>query len=414
MTSPITSAPARLPAALIAVLILLVVSVSINYIDRSNLSIAAPLLQDEMGLSPKQLGVLLSVFFWTYSLCQIPAGWLADRFNVSWVLALGFLLWSATTAATGLVHGFAVLMAVRLLLGVGESVAYPCYSKILAGYFAEHQRGLANSLIDAGAKCGPAVGFLTGGLLMARFGWRPFFVALGLISLLWLPLWLAWRPRRPAANVEKSGGGPGIPEILRHRAAWACFAGHFCGNYFWYFLLTWLPFYLVRERNFSMLPMAFVGFVAYLVTAATTTTAGWLSDRAIASGSSPTRVRKACVCFGLGFASVIIGVTILPNATASMVLLFFACMSYGVFSSSHWAITQTLAGPLAAGQWSGLQNFVANLSGVAAPSITGFVVGSTGHFFGAFAVAAGVALAGSMIYLFGLGAVVPVQWQRSG
>jgi MFS family permease len=193
-----------------------------------------------------------------------------------------------------------------------------------------------------------------------------------------------------------------------------CFAGHFCGNYFWYFLLTWLPFYLVRERNFSMRTMASLGFLAYLVTAATTTTAGWLSDRAIASGSSPTRVRKACVGFGLGFASVILGVTILPNATASMVLLFFACMSYGLFSSSHWAITQTLAGPLAAGQWSGLQNFVANLSGVAAPSITGFVVGSTGHFFGAFAVAAGVALAGSMIYLFGLGAVVPVQWQRSG
>ena len=413
MTFPSISAPARLPAALRGVLILLVVSVSINYIDRSNLSIAAPLLKDELGISPAQLGVLLSSFFWTYAAFQIPAGWLADRFDVKWVLAAGFLLWSVTTAATGLIHGFGILIVVRLLLGVGESVAYPCYSKILAGYFAEHQRGLANSLIDAGAKCGPALGTLAGGLLMARFGWRSFFVALGLASLLWLPLWFKWMPRGQGAAFKVSGEAPGIADILRHRAAWATFGGHFCGNYFWYFLLTWLPFYLVRERHFSMQTMASLGFLTFVVTATATTVAGWLSDRAIAAGAAPTRVRRACAGFGLGFATIILGVTILPDATSSMILLLFASMGYGVFSSSHWAITQTLAGPLAAGKWSGLQNFVANLAGVAAPSITGFVVGSTGHFFGAFAVAAGIALSGAMIYTFCLGPVEPLQWRRS-
>ncbi len=413
MASPATSASARLPAALRGVLILLVASVSINYIDRSNLSIAAPLLKDELGISPAQLGVLLSSFFWTYAAFQIPAGWLADRFNVNWVLAAGFLLWSATTAATGLVHGFGMLIVVRLFLGVGESVAYPCYSKILARHFAEHQRGLANSLIDAGAKCGPALGTLAGGLLMARFGWRPFFVVLGLGSLLWLPPWWKCMPRRQSAAIEDSGEGPGIVDILRSRVAWASFAGHFCGNYYWYFLLTWLPFYLVRERHFSMQTMASLGFLTYFVTAATTTVAGWLSDRAIAAGAAPTRARKACVGFGLGFASIIFGVTMLPDATSSMILLILACMGYGMFASSHWAITQTLAGPLAAGKWSGLQNFVANLAGVTAPSITGFVVGATGHFFAAFAVCAGIALAGAMIYTFCLGPVEPVQWRRS-
>jgi MFS family permease len=164
------------------------------------------------------VGVLLSSFFWTYSAFQIPAGWLADRFDVNWVLAAGFLLWSATTAATGLIHGFSILIVVRLLLGVGESVAYPCYSKILAGHFAEHQRGLANSLIDAGAKCGPALGTLVGGLLMARFGWRPFFVALGLASLLWLPLWFKRMPRRQEPAFKLSGEAPGIADILRRRA----------------------------------------------------------------------------------------------------------------------------------------------------------------------------------------------------
>jgi sugar phosphate permease len=217
-------------------------------------------------------------------------------------------------------------------------------------------------------------------------------------------------PRGQGAAVKNSGEVPGIADILRRRAAWATFGGHFCGNYLWYFLLTWLPFYLVRERHFSMSQMASMGSLAYVVSAVATMAAGWLSDRAIAAGVAPTRVRKTCTGFGLGFATIIIGVTVLPNRTASMILLLLACMSYGIFSSSHWAITQTLAGPLAAGKWSGLQKFVANLAGVAASAITGFVVNATGRFFGAFAVCAGVALSGAMIYTFCLGAVEPVNW----
>lgn len=409
---PVAAPSARLPGALSGVLALLVASVAINYIDRRNLSIAAPLLKDELRISLAQLGVLLSSFFWTYSTFQIVSGWLVDRFEVSWVLAMGFLVWSPATAATGLIHTFAMLVVLRLLVGVGESVAYPCYSKILASRFAEQHRGLANSLIDAGTKCGPALGTLAGGLLMARYGWRSFFVVLGLGSLVWLPLWLYWMPREERVTAAAAANRPGIGDILCRRAAWATFGGHFCGNYFWYFLLTWLPFYLVRERHLSMQSMATLGSLAYLVTAVSTTAAGWLSDRAIASGASASRVRKTCTGFGLGFATMILGVTVIPDPTASTVLLLLGCVSYGVFASSHWAITQTLAGPLAAGKWTALQNFFANLAGVAAPTITGFVVGSTGHFFGAFAVSASVALAGSMIYTFGLGTVAPLDWSR--
>jgi len=411
MSSPSISPSVRTTAALRVVLILLVVSVSINYIDRGNLSIAAPLMKDDLGMSPAQLGVLLSAFFWTYSTFQLVSGWLVDRLDVNWILAAGFLLWSVATAATGLIRGFDLLILLRLLLGVGESVAYPCYSKILAGHFAEHQRGLANALIDAGTKVGPALGSLVGGLLMASYGWRSFFIVLGLVSLLWLPLWYKWMPSGHGVVPTESEKAPSIGDIVGRRAAWATFAGHFCGNYFWYFLLSWLPFYLVRERGFSMQQMGSLGSLAYFVTAAATTVAGLLSDRFIAAGVAPTRVRKACTGFGLGFATFIVGVTVFPNRTASIFLLLFACMSYGVFASSHWAITQTLAGPLAAGKWSGIQNFVANLAGVAAPAITGFVVNATGHFFGAFAISAAVALCGAMIYTFVLGPVKPVDWQ---
>jgi len=403
-------APARLPATLWGVLVLLVASVSINYIDRGNLSIAAPLLKDELRITPTQLGVLLSSFFWSYAACQILAGWLVDRFNVNAVMAAGFLLWSLATAATGLARGFAVLVALRLLLGIGESVAYPCYSKILAGHFAEEQRGFANSLIDAGTKVGPALGVFAGGLMMAQWGWRPVFVILGLGSLVWLPLWKRWMPRGHGLAAARCEETPGVREILKRRAAWATFGGHFCGNYYWYFLLTWLPFYLVRERHFSMDEMASLGSLAYLVTAAATTVTGWISDRAIARGASVSRVRKTCTGYGLGLATVIIGVTALPNRAESMALLLAACAAYGVFSSSHWAITQTVAGPLAAGKWSGLQNFVANLAGVAAPWVTGAVVTATGHFFLAFAASAAVALCGAVIYTFVLGPVETVNW----
>src|SRR5207302_11346495 len=119
---------------------LLVVSVFINYVDRGNLSIAAPLLKNELNISASQLGILLSAFFWTYTAMLFLCGWFVDRFDPSRVLALGYLIWSLCTAATGLVHGFAMLLFMRLILGTGESVAFPCYSKILVRHVPEHNR----------------------------------------------------------------------------------------------------------------------------------------------------------------------------------------------------------------------------------------------------------------------------------
>jgi MFS family permease len=168
------------------VLFLIGLSVLINYIDRSNLSIAAPLLQDELHISGKQLGTLLSAFFWTYALLQIPAGWLVDHFDVKWVFAVGFFVWSAATGITGVLHGFVALLAIRIVLGVGESVAFPAYGKILGTHFQESRRGFANSVVITGLALGPAIGMLVGGTVVGRFGWRPFFLVLGLVGLLWL------------------------------------------------------------------------------------------------------------------------------------------------------------------------------------------------------------------------------------
>jgi MFS transporter, ACS family, D-galactonate transporter len=400
----------RIPSTPIVVLVLLAISAFINYIDRGNLSIAAPLLKDELGISPSKLGFLLSAFFWTYACSQLFSGWLVDRLNVNWVFAAGFILWSGATAMTGLVHTFVALFALRLLLGMSESVAYPSYSKIIASNFSEEHRGLANSMISAGLLLGPGFGMLFGALLMARFGWRPFFVVLGLASMLWIVPWLKWMPGANYAAQTKSAGAPHLFEFLRLRSAWGTFAGLFSGNYVSYFLITWLPYYLVRERHFSMNNMAKLGGIAYLLGAIFAIFCGWLSDRWIASGASPTLVRKTFTGGGLAFAGLFIGLAEFSGTKACMAALILGVMSFGAVSSNVWAITQTLAGPVAAGRWTGFQNFVGNLAGIVAPWLTGFVLERTGHFSWAFVIMTGVALSGAASWFFIVGPVEPVVW----
>jgi len=401
------------------VLILLVLSIFINYIDRGNLSIAGPLLmqrpeQGGLGLNPDQLGHLLSAFFWTYALFQLfgVVGYLLDRFDVSWVYAAAYLAWSAATAVTGLATSFVMLFGLRLLLGMGESAAYPSYSKIFATHFPEHHRGLANGLIDAGSKFGPALGTLLGGLLMARFGWRPFFFVLGAVSLAWLVPWLKWMPRGKGIVEHSPYPPPGVLEILEQRSAWGSFGGLFCGNYFWYFLLTWLPSYMVMERHFSMDRMASMGALAFLAIGLSSTVCGWLSDHWIAAGATPTRVRKTFTVGGLALSTVILPVAIVDSQRTAMILLFAACIFFGLWSSNHWALIQTLAGPRAAGKWTAVQNGIGNLAGVAAPWLTGWVVARTGHFFWAFVVATGIVLLGAVFYMFVIGRIEQVEWRR--
>jgi MFS transporter, ACS family, D-galactonate transporter len=414
MTAP-AAAPApqraQLPFHLLGVAILLSVSVLINYIDRGTLSIAAPILKDDLGLSASQLGILLSAFFWTYALFQIVSGWLVDRFEVNWVLALGVLVWSFATLTTGLLHSFALMLAVRLLLGIGESVAYPSYNKIIAKHFHASLRGRANGLISAGWAGGPALGTLVGGLLMARVGWRLFFVVLGLGSMLWLLPWIRWRPKGQGLPTSTSAKPAGILEILVQRSAWGTFAGLFCFNYLWYFLITWLPFYLVRHRNFSLQTMSVVGGAAFFALAISAVTSGWLADRWMAVGGHPTRVLKTFCGGGLALSSVsFVLVFLTADHTIAMTILIFSCIALGMCAPNLWTMTQILAGPQTAGRWAGLENFCGNLAGILAPIIAGFTLERTGQFFWAFAITGIVTLAGAGCYFFVVAQVVPVRW----
>jgi len=393
------------------VLFLLALSVFINYLDRGNLSIAAPLLKNEFQLSATQLGVLLSSFFWTYSFFLPVSGSLVDRLDVKWVLATGFFLWSAATAATGVVHAFGTLILVRMALGAGESVSYPACSTILSRYLPEHKRGFANASIVSGMALGPAFGTLAGGILMSRFGWRPVFLVVGIVSLLWLVPWLRWMPRTQTdSDLHPGLPAPGMFQILGQRSAWGTCVGLFCVNYLLYFLLTWLPFYLVHERHFSLAGMAKIAGLAYFLMAVSSTSAGWASDRCIASGKTPTLVRKTFMVAGQVGAGISLAACVVSGPVLSVVCLLFATVCWGISASNTWAITQTLAGPQASGKWTGLQNFLGNLAGVVAPALTGLVVDRTGKFFWAFIITAVIASLGSLSWIFIVGALRQVDW----
>jgi MFS transporter, ACS family, D-galactonate transporter len=394
------------------VLFLLSMAALINYIDRSNLSIAADLIKGELGLSDLQLGALLSAFFWTYGCMQIPAGWLVDRFDVKWVFACGFFVWSVATAATGILHGFVALIVVRVILGIGESIAFPSYSKILGTHFHESRRGGANAAIIAGLALGPAIGMLVGGTAVGRFGWRSFFLLLGLGSLLWLIPWLAWMPRRTRVAAPVSEAKVRIVDILRQRSAWGTCLGQFCINYCLYFLVTWLPSYLRRGRHFSMDEMARAGGSIFLIFAVSSLVSGKISDRWIAAGASPTRVRKAL----LGVGSAGLGVCLMAAAVAPDAIFVWVLLMAGVFiglsGGTCWTVTQTLAGPRVAGRWAGVQNFVGNFAGAVAPTLTGYLLGLTGQFYWPFVIAAAVSWIGALSWVIAVGPIEPVDWEK--
>ncbi len=415
MTQSVRTARFTSPTRLVQ---LLSVGVFINYADRGNLATAAPLMQGELHLSAGELGVLLSAFYYGYVLAMAPVGWLAEKYGAQRVLATCAGVWSLATLCTGFVSSFAGLLVLRLLLGVGESAAFPCASKLLAQTVRVSRLGVANGVLSFGYLLGPAVGTLLGGLLMTRFGWRPVFILFGVCSLAWLVPWrgVVVAPAAPepvASEPVASERVPAFREILKQRALWGAAIGLFSGNYGFYFILAWLPFYLVKTRGFSIEAMAWTASWAYLLNAVSALFMGWLSDRWVRSGRSPTVVYKGVMgIFNLGGIACMIGMVTLPT-TASIATLCVYEVLAGLSSPAIFAIPQIFAGPRAAGRWVGVQNTVGGLAGLVAPAITGVVIDRTGHLGAAFGLAAALQVVGFIGWVLVLPKVEPLRWARA-
>jgi ACS family D-galactonate transporter-like MFS transporter len=402
-------------------LILLIISVGINYLDRGNISVALRHIQRDIHLDQRELGLLGTAFFVTYSLFQIAAGKLIDRYNVNWVYAAGFLAWSGATALMGLTRevsllgftldSFSVLFILRLLLGTGESIAYPSYSKIISGSFPEGLRGTANAAIDAGSKLGPAVGVLVGVELVNHLGWRGMFIVIGAVSLLWLVPWCFVAPRLKLRQEYTKVQAPPYLEIMSKRVFWGTAIGLFGGNYTWYLLLTWLPYYFETDRHYQSSELAIFSSLPFWGVATSSMLLGLFADAIIRRGKPAARVRQTSVALGLlGCCGLMLPGVMIRNEVVSLTLLMIACISLGGFSSNHWALSQTLAGPVAAGKWTAIQNCLGNFAGVAAPWITGSILKETNSFPAAFAVSCGILLIGICGYWFVIGPTARVRW----
>lgn len=390
---------------------LIALAIFINYVDRGNLATAAPLIKDQLHLNNAQIGLLLSAFFWVYTPGQLVAGWLAERINPYRTLAIGLAVWALATAATSLAGGFLSLLVLRLFLGLGEAAAFPASSKLLAASVPRAKLGAANGLIMAGLALGPAFGTLAGGLMMAKIGWRPVFLVFGLASLLWLIPWLIkTRHASKSADGAVRSYGPSYISLLGRRAVWGASLGHFSGNYILYFIVSWLPLFLVKSRGFSVSQMAELGACVYLLQAASAWLTGWLSDRWMRAGASDNLVRKSFLVAGsLGSAGALVA-CISGGQVQVIASLLAAGFFFGFISPSIYATGQTLAGPGAAGKWIGLQNCIGNLAGIVAPIVTGVVVDRSGTFVSAFVITAVIAVIGAACWGLVIRRVEPEQW----
>lgn len=402
------TAPAVSPRYLV---FLLAVALLISYVDRGNLATAAPLIKSELGLNEAQYGFLASAFYWTYVAFMVPVGWATERFGAHRVLAIGVFLWSVATLLTGFAGSILALLLLRLLLGAGESAVFPASSSLISTYVPEEQRGSANGAISFGYLVGPAIGTFIGGLLMAQLGWRPVFILFGALSLVWLLPWLRFSRRLAAAPaVVATSVAPSYRHLLAQRGLWGTSLGHFAGNYNWYFILSFMPLYLVDVRGFSLEGMAWVLSSAYVVNAVCAMASGWFTDRWSRSGRSASTIYKGSMVLSHAVSiGAMAGMMVLP-VKGAIACLFVYEIFLGFCSPGTFAIGQTMAGPLATGRWIGIQNFCGNLAGILAPAITGLLVAATGNYTLAFTLACAVNVLG----ILGWGIILPkvqlVQW----
>jgi MFS family permease len=384
----------------------------INYVDRGAVPTAAHLIQDELGLSPKQLGVLFSAFFWTYSVLQIPVGWVAERYGAHRVLAAGLALWACATMLVGFAHSFGALLLLRLLLGIGESAGFPSAAKLLAVVLPVESLGIANGIVAAGYQFGPAVGAWCGGLIMVHYGWRAAFWVFGALSLLWLLPWS--RVRLPRETLGTRGSDhPPLRAILRQPSLWGTALGLFSSNYVFFFVLTWLPYYVVRERGFSTAEMASLTGVAYVVSALSSIIAGWGIDRFVRAGHANVAYKSVMVAAHLGTVGCMLCIAFGAQPWALAGLFVYQILT-GASSSGVYAIPQILAGPSASGRWVGIQNCCGTFAGAIAPALSGLLVEETGHFTAAFVTAAMVSVTGLVGWVWMVPKLAPLAWPSRG
>jgi MFS family permease len=413
----------RVPRRRWRIAFLLGLGVLVNYFDRVNLSVSHNDLYATFGISDITFGYLLAAYNWSYALCQLPIGVLLDRFGVRLVGRISTLIWSLASFAAALTPSIGGFFAARLLLGVGEAPTFPANAKAIGYWFPPRERSLATSIFDSAAKFASAIGVPLIGILLLHVGWRLSFTATGVISFLYFLLFY-WIYRDPKDDPEltaeelsyiRSEDTLKIIEqvtveqvslgyLLRRRKVIGLALGFGSYNYVFYLLLTWLPSYLSRSLNIDLLhSFLYTGVPWLFATVTDLVVGGWLVDALVQRGWNANRVRRVVLIGGTALGLGILGAA---DAHTPAQALFWISLSIGGLAAAApvgWSIPSLIAPRGSVGTLGGILNFANQISGIAAPILTGYLVTARHSFTLAFAVAAAYLAIGIAGYIFLLG-----------
>lgn len=396
------SAPSYSSAYRWNIICLLAASQMLAFIDRVNLSVAAPVLIKQYHYTPALLGLLFSIFNWVYTLSLLPSGPFVDKVRPRAGYTSGVLLWSLATVLCGTTVRFAPLAFFRGLVGIGEGPMIPAGQRVILETFPKTQRASVIATFFAGNKIGLALGIPFAAVLLHTWGLPSVFYITGGVGFIWVA-WFLLTYRGTAAPPTVAKGQIRWSTLLKYRTTWGIMLGQAGYLYTYYVFATWLPGYLVLQRKMSILNSGWVGMLPFIVGIMVTLYGGWVSDRLVGRGMRITVVRKALTVSGLFAAAVF---TLLAAYTSGLWLaitfltLAIAGFSFSTASLSSMAVD--VAPPHIVSSLVSLQNFGGNVGGSFAPIVTGLLISASGDFRVALLVTAGV----SLISCFGYGVVV--------
>lgn len=373
----------------------------INAFDRASLSISAPTLIKELGMTPTEMGVVLSSFFWPYLICNIFAGSWADKFGAKRVMGWAAFIWSVFSALTGLAHDKIHLIIARIGVGAGESASFPVNAKVVNNSFPSEQRGVVTGIYTAGLRMGFAVCPLMMAFLLTHWGWRFAFITTGIASLVWVAMWF-FSYKESKSEAQKKGPAQKVPwgRLLRQRGMYGLLLAKFFQDYLLYFFVTWLPGYLIIEHGFTTMQMGTYDSVMWLCGFASQPLIGMFSDYLIRRGVSVTAARKGCIVVMMLMASLVIGVGFTKSFTICISLLIVAVACESAGTTMLWTICTELAPRKFAGRIAGVMNAAGALAGICAPLITGAILHVTGSFSKALITAGGMVLLAACTVMF--------------
>ena len=419
-----------------SILVAIFINVVINYMDRSNISVAAPMITEEFNLSTVQLGYIFSAFGWTYALLQIPGGILTDRFGPRIIYTFSLILWSIVTVAQGFAKGFVSLFGLRMAIGVFEAPSYPTNNRIVTSWFPDKERASAIGVYTSGQFIGLA--FLTPALIALEHfaGWQGLFIITGIVGILWGIAWYFFyrdpaeskRVNEAELNYIEEGGGlidrkktlekakpapfqwNDLKEVFSHKKLWGIYLGQFAvGSTLWFFL-TWFPTYLIKYRHIDFIKSGFLASLPFLSAFVGILLAGFLSDYMIKKGVSMSVARKTPIIIGLLLTMSIIGANYVSSPT--LIILFMCIAFFGNgFASITWVFVSTLAPKHLVGLTGGVFNFIGGLAGIIVPAAIGYIV-SDNNFTPAIILIGVIGVLGALSYIFLVGKVERVTTKK--